>query len=162
MAQFSAKSHTRTTYLIRVCYAYHFPIRVPTETKPRSKHHLPHPYAYCLVPYAYQTISYAYCLVPYAYDQKPEFPDLQWLSLLRDLSKFILPQSKFHTKSLISSNTNSPLFDFTNPNIIAYNFYEFLRLKSQFRSSNISPFSAYINLIRGKTIVSYYPVHIIP
>ncbi|KAI5443847.1 hypothetical protein KIW84_012483 [Lathyrus oleraceus] len=52
---FLSQTHTRITCLIRVCYAYHFPIRVPTETKPRSKHHLPHPYAYGLNPYAYHS-----------------------------------------------------------------------------------------------------------
>ena len=41
-----AKSIRVLAIPIRVCYAYHFPIRVPPETISRSKFHLFHSYAY--------------------------------------------------------------------------------------------------------------------
>jgi hypothetical protein len=76
-------------------------------------------------PHTRTNISYAYCLVPYAYDQRPEFSDLQWLSLLRDLPNSTFYSPIFTQNSFLLSNSKQILFDSTRSNISTLNSYEF-------------------------------------
>jgi hypothetical protein len=88
-------------------------------------------------------ISYAYCLVPYAYDQKPELSDLQWLSLLRDLSNSTFYSPNFTRNSFISSNTNQTLSISQIANLPTSNSYEFSSVIIQIRSSIFHKFITY-------------------
>jgi len=147
-------SHTRTLRVTTSHYAYQQrPIHVQnviflTHTRKAS-------------PHTRTNISYAYCLVPYAYDQKPELSDLQWLSLLRDLSN-----SNFY--SPISHTIHS--YHLTR--IIHFRFHKLLTFLSQIPTnssiifqfsfiSTVHKFNIYHPII-GKTMVYHYPVHIIP
>ena len=97
---------------IRVCYAYHFPIRVPPETILRSKFHLPHPYAYCLAPYAYQPshTRIAQCHTRMTRNQHSQICNgFSATSSIRSN----LPRFNSYTKSLLSSYTLHILFNLT-------------------------------------------------
>ena len=114
-------SHTRTLRVTTSHYAYQQrPIYVQniiffSHTRKAS-------------PHTRTNISYAYCLVPYAYDQRPELSDLQWLSLLRDLSNSTFYSPNFTHNSFISSNTNHTLSISQISNLSTSNSYEFRQL----------------------------------
>jgi len=154
---------------IRVCYAYHIPIRVPPETRTRSNPHLFHSYAYDIhhtrttsrdmritrvwrvpapklplpshsirvLPSAIRVPAHLIRVLPSAIRVCPEtrFPDLLWLSLLRDLSNstFYSPilhnNRSYHLTRIITYSISQLL---TLLHLIPTNF---LSIVTQFRSS---------------------------
>jgi hypothetical protein len=130
---------------IRVSHAY-------GAYQRQNSHFQATPYAYCLVPYAYQPISYAYCLVPYAYDQRPQFQVCHGFSatnsqIYTSTIQFFIHFRSFYQLQLryIQLLKSLTLLHLIPTNFIDYHSISFI--------PTFHRFSAYINPIRGKTMI---------
>jgi hypothetical protein len=140
-------THTRIAYTIRVPlqgYAYH-------TRMARTSAKTPH----------FQAIPYAYCLVPYAYDQNPVFQICYGFSLLRDPSDPTSHSPIFHTRSFVLSITTQIHSTSQIANLTTSNSYNFINYHP-ISFINISQIHHISFQSESNSEVHHYPLHAIP
>jgi hypothetical protein len=141
-------THTRMAYTIRV------PLQGLRVSHAYGAYQRQNPH--------FQANPYAYCLVPYAYDQNTVFQICYGFSLLRDPSDPTSHSPIFHTCSFVLSITTQMHSTYQIVNLTTSNSYEFHQLSSNFVHQYIHKFITYIIQSEAISMVSHYPSHTIP